>query len=150
MDTLEQLKALTAQRKISTARLDGLVKALCKELHDLLEVGDRAELGEVAVGRVRQRSNCGHATWIEFSYGHPVEIPDSCYLDAELGREGYLSGDFSAPYRGPSRKELLLFAEHAGALLAKLAEAISRESAAAESGAAAIESGAAALKAVQP
>ena len=136
-------------RTVGTPKLDDFAKLFCSEILPLLAVGDRAEAGGCSLEKVEHSNQVDYTTWLEFTHLDRNYGALCCYLDAERDRTGYVGGNLMDSYRGPSRKELLLFAEHAGALLAKLAEDLDPEDPDVVAAIAMIESQYAALKALK-
>ena len=67
------------------------------------------------------RSNVGYERFWRFE-----QHDESCMLDGALNADAYLHGDFSAPYVGPDRADLIAFASRATRFVERLA--IQRES----------------------
>lgn len=116
-DMLERLSTLAAQRTARTETVVDLVHALLARLEKVCEEGDWCEIAGHTLTLVRLRSNVGTETfWLYES------DDDTCYLDARVGFDGYLHGDFSVSIHGPSRAQILSFASRASGFVSRLVE----------------------------
>jgi hypothetical protein len=120
LNPIERLAVLATQRTVRTDRLHGAVGVLLARLAAHVEVGDLVTVDGWTLARVLSRSNVGQSEDWDF-YPHGADCANldgrSCDPDRPVGETGYLHGDFNAPWRGPSRADLLAFAKRAGAFV---------------------------------
>jgi hypothetical protein len=112
---LDRLARLASQRTARTDRLHEAACALLDKLNRHVPVGTRVSVGRYELCRAKLESNVGSD--IMWFFGQPGE--DAVDLESPLDADGYLHGDFDAPYRGPSRHHLIAFAMRAGAFVAE-------------------------------
>ncbi len=105
---LDRLAALSSQRTTRTDRLCDVVHALLAKLELACEVGDSATVDGHVLTSIEVHSNVGHARYWQF---HTTE--EVCHLDAGVGIDKYMHGDFHCRIVGPTREALLAFASRA-------------------------------------
>jgi hypothetical protein len=122
LSPIDRLARLAVQRTARTDRLHEAVCALLSQLEPHVAVGDSVTVEGLTLSRVSQRSNVGWSTeWDFFREADEDHLSGwSCDPERPVGGEGYLHGDFSAPWRGPSRRDLLDLARRAPALVEAL------------------------------
>lgn len=101
---IERLAHLSAQRTARTDRMHESAIALLAKLSPLCEVGDCATVEGFELKRCRAKSNVGVDVYWAFG-----DEETSCDLERPVGKVGYLHGDMSTPWCGPSRAQLVAF-----------------------------------------
>jgi hypothetical protein len=132
---IDRLAQLASQRKARTNHLHEAIVALLDKLARHVPIGTRVSVGGYELRRVRLKSNVGY----ELMWRFGSEGEDEVDLDSPLNVEGYLHGDFHAPYKGPSRRHLIAFAKNAGVFCSALIERQQKENDALEAGLAEVE-----------
>jgi hypothetical protein len=114
---IERLSALAAQNTARTDRLHEATCALLAMLEPHVEIGTTVTVDGRELRLQRLKSNVGYSDGWAFR----LREYDLCVLLTQpVDREGYLHGDFNAPWRGPSRGHLIAFAERAALFVAAL------------------------------
>lgn len=117
---LDRLAQLASQRTTRTDRLVSTVHALLAQLEKTAEVDEGVTVDGYTLRYVRVRSNVGADFFWRLSSGEGEYGVISCYLDLEVGADRYLHGDFNASIQGPSRADLIWFAQRADKFVAAL------------------------------
>lgn len=133
---LDRLENLSNQRTARTDRLLEATHELCGRLDKLCKVGDHVSVAGRTLGLVRVHSNVALGDFWRY---HRDEDERACYLDEGLDSRRYLHGDFHCQVYGPSRADLIDFANHAPALIEALVAKLEREGAALDAGATTVE-----------
>jgi hypothetical protein len=109
---LDRLAKLATQRTARTDRLEEATYALLAQLDAITSPGDGVEVDGYSLRRATLRSDVGvYETWY-------FDTPECCVnLDKPVGSNGYIHGDFSCEYHGPSRADLIAFARIATKLI---------------------------------
>jgi hypothetical protein len=119
---IERLARLAAQRTARTDRLAEAVCALLDLLSPYVEAGDSVTVRGCELHRTEVRTNIGAIPGWEFEHAD-----ETCDLDRPVSGRGYRHGDFSCPWRGPSRADLIAFASRAGEFVEALIVGQERE-----------------------
>ena len=115
----------------------------------VVEEGDEATVDGHKLKRVVVRSNVGYDTCWRFSscdvndWG--VEYQTWCDPQRPVDGEGFLHGDFNAPWRGPDRATLILLAKASGRFVEAFLTRAERDNAALDAATATVEGAASAL-----
>ncbi len=134
LSPIDRLAKLATQRTARSASLHDAVCDLLTDIEDYVPMGTRVDVDGWSLIRGALRSNVGSSKMWWF---HGLcEAP--CDLETESGDDEdskhYLHGDFHAVYRGPTRAELIAFAERAGRFVEALIAKFEAENAALEKG----------------
>jgi hypothetical protein len=126
LDPISKLAKLAASRTVRTDRLCESVQAILAKLESHVEIGASVRVDKYTLSRHATRSNIGYLdTWLfaEDQCGNdPYNSVYACNLDRSVDSSGYIHGDFSAPYNGPSRADLIAFATRAPQFVAAFIE----------------------------
>lgn len=136
LSPIDRLAKLATQRTARSASLHDAVKDLLTDIEDYVPLGTTVSVDGWSLTRGTLRSNVGYNQmwWLEGG-----DDGSRCDLETDVDAEKYLHGDFSAPYRGPTRAELIACAQRAGRFVEALIAKFEAENAALESGEAAVK-----------
>jgi hypothetical protein len=113
-NAIEKLATLSAQRTARTDRLQEAAQALLSLLEPHVEAGTSVRVEVCTLGFYNAKSNVGWYDGWCFGWTDEWDCERSVDIDRPVGGEGYVHGDFSCPWRGPTRANLIAFAARAG------------------------------------
>ncbi len=128
LSPLDRLEKLAAQRTARTDRLVAATHELLSQLDRVTEPGDYADTDRYRLTRSIIHTNVGVYDGWYFQSG-PDEDKDSwgCWINLDVGASRCVHGDLHCQIHGPTRRELILFAEFAQKLVADLIDRSERE-----------------------
>jgi hypothetical protein len=119
MSTLEKLAAMSHSRTVRTDRLAASVQSILAQLSKVTEDRFTVDVRGATLRHTWEKTNVGHVErWLYYpeSTSSRVMYDEDAFsvdLDQPVGGEGFYNGDFGCPWNGPSRADLVSFAQRA-------------------------------------